>query len=181
MVLVGLALSPLALGRVSARSVSDSQASASGVSSRTTIVARSMTLGGVEWSVVRDADSCVSVLAELNGVQQGSVGSACSSSGWGWGIGGVDVGDQWFNVVYGQAPTTVASVRVSLADGNELTDSAVRESGGAWLAVMPADPTAKASDVVTISALDAEGSVVVEEKPPPISDYRQAAKDNPAS
>ena len=136
----------------------------------------------IRWSLVRDVGPegpCLDVAAEeIRGPERGHVsscGASPSNSVFTWAIGGVQIGDQWFNVVYGEVLREVSGLRVTLADGSVRTDRDFSRSGGLWILVIPADPMDQAADVAAIEALDGSGSVVAREEPPSVVAYRRAA------
>lgn len=92
-----------------------------------------------------------------------------------WGIGGIDIGGQWYNVAYGQAALDASSVEVTLGSGSVQTDSAVRASNGTWLIVLPADPMDAQTEFVKIVALTDSGVHLAVAEPPSLVAHRQAA------
>jgi hypothetical protein len=140
-------------------------------------VTRTVSASGVTFSVKRQNSldgACIDVAATLDGVVQGSVGGCGEPDNplLRWGIGGIKVAKDWFNVAYGEVPQLVDSVRVTLGDGTVLTDTGVGPANGLWLVVVPGDPTSTASDFIRIIALDAEGTVIAEEETPSLVSYR---------
>ncbi len=141
---------------------------------------RTVTEGGVSWNVVRQDSPdgpCISVVASVEGVEQGRLGGVCGTpddSLLEWAIGGIEVGNQWFNVADGVVPSTASSVSVTLGDGAVRTDEGVAEAGGVWIVVFPGDPMSQASDVVRISVLGPTGSLITQKDPPSIVAYRRA-------
>lgn len=146
-------------------------------------VSRTTTVHGVEFTVQGSECAegpCVDVVATVDGIAQGGLGGVSGDRGrpedpdLEWGLGGLLVGDEWFNVAYGAASPAVAMVSVTLGDGTEVADDVA--GAGVWLVVVPADPFDPASDVSRIRALDATGGVVAEVEPPSLVAYRQQAQ-----
>jgi hypothetical protein len=146
---------------------------------------RTSVVDDVTWTLTRSTTSsgtCLTVVASGHEVELGRIGGGCGVTepgGWEWGLGGLRVANQWFNVAYGQAPSAAASVDLELGNGIVLADSRVAPAGGLWLFVFPADPISAASDVEEIRALDASGAVVASETPPSIVDYRMQIPGDP--
>lgn len=147
---------------------------------------RTSVVDDVTWTLSRystSSQTCMSVVASIDGAEQGRLDAGCGVSGAGdlqWGLGGLQVADQWFNVAYGQAPPTAVSVNLKLGNGSVLVDSMVAAAGGLWLFVFPDDPISTGSDVDEITALDASGTLVAREGPPSIVEYRENALADPA-
>ena len=147
-------------------------------------VSRTTMVDGVEFTVQRSESAegpCVDVVATVEGIAQGGVGGGLSGdcgrpqdADLGWGLGGLLVGDEWFNIAYGAASPAVATVSVTVGDGTEVADDVA--GAGVWLVVVPAEPLDARSDFSQIRALDATGGVVAEVKPPSLVAYRQQAQ-----
>jgi hypothetical protein len=139
--------------------------------------------GEVRWILTRrgsEEGPCLNVAGEqIHGPDRagaGSCGATADNGVFTWAIGGVDVGGEWFNVVYGEVVREAAGLRVTLGDGTERTDRDFQRAGGMWILVLPAtDAMDSASDVVAIEALDESGAIIAREEPPSIVDYRRAA------
>ena len=117
------------------------------------------------------------VVATVEGIAQGGLGGDCGrpqDPDLGWGLGGLLVGDEWFNVAYGAASPAIATVSVTLGDGTEVADDV--GGAGVWLVVVPAGPLDARGDFSQIRALDVTGGVVAEVKPPSLVAYRQQAQ-----
>lgn len=148
---------------------------------------RSVAVGGVIWTVSRQVSPdgpCIGVVATVDGEEQGRLGGGCGTTDNGqlrWGIGGIGIGDGWFNVAYGEVDPAADSVRVTLGDGTVLEDTAVLEAQGLWIVIAPGDPTSLKSDFVRISALDATQSVIAQEIPPSLVAYRLQAQASAAA
>jgi len=143
-------------------------------------VGSALTIGDSSWALVRSfsADgSCLEVVAEVDGVEQGSVGGCgnWNASPLSWSIGGVGVEGQWYDVALGQGSSDVAAVRLTLAAGNTRADATVDAHGGYWFVVYPADPLAKEGDITRIEALDNTGSVIGQQEVPSLAEARGAA------
>jgi hypothetical protein len=153
----------------------------------TATTSRSVQVGGVTWTVIRRDSpdgACVGVVADVDGVEEGQVGGGCGEADeptLRWGLGGLEVNGQWFNVAYGEVPITVSSVRVTLGDGSVLSDTNLGESAGSWVVVTSADPFDKAKEISGIEALSASGAILAEKTPPSVVDLRNAAKDQKTS
>ncbi len=147
---------------------------------------RTVTVGGVSWIVARHdspGGSCIGVAAEVDGQEKGQVGGGCGTSDnpmLRWGIGGLRVGGQWFNVAYGEVPAAASSVRVTLGDGSVRTDSGVGAGQGVWIVVLAGDPSDRASEVARIEVLDGAGSVIAHENPPSLVDLHRQAQESSA-
>lgn len=133
----------------------------------------------VRWvatTYVSDSHVCLEVDGYGRGLQAGGV-SGCGQPAGGaftWGIGGVQLGHHWYTVVYGQAPTTLADVELTLVNGVAARTATVVR--GVWFAVYAADPTSPALDVRTIHAVDSSGHKIALIHPPPVSAYVRAAR-----
>ncbi len=137
--------------------------------------------GEVKWSFVsyRASDGgCLDMYAELVSEEaHGKVGScAPGERRFEWGIGGVELGGTWYNVVYGRGRGALADVRIHLVNGNRLEADVVDET---WIAVVPGDQFS--FDVDRIEALDRSGSTVEVVEPPSIAAQRQQAQNGAAA
>lgn len=146
---------------------------------------RTIVAAGIDWRVDHQDGPdghCIGVVAQVGGVEQGSVGGGCGQPDnplLNWGIGGLLVADQWYNVAYGEVGEASGSVRVTLRDGEVITDQGVPQAGGLWIVVIPAEPTSLATDVARITALDATGSIVAQVDPPSLAaEVRLAAEQS---
>jgi hypothetical protein len=143
---------------------------------------RTVEVGGVLWTVVSgDSGSgrCVGVIASVSGVEEGQVGGGCGPSvnpALRWGMGGLEVRGQWFNVAYGEAYQPADEVRVTLGDGSVSTIDNLSVTQGAWLVVVGGDPLSAANDFTRIRVLDASGKELAREDPPSLAGYRQQAQ-----
>lgn len=131
-------------------------------------------IGDTTWSV-DVKDGCLEAFATVSGEEEGRLGTVCpSDKPLAWGIGGLDVGGQWFSVAYGLAPAA-AVVRVATDDGTVRDVENVALSDGAWMVVFPGDPASNESDVVQISSFDKEGSLIAQMEPPSVADLTRLA------
>lgn len=149
-----------------------------GVNAEVGSTTRTVVVDGVTWTVSAYSSPggpCVGVVAYVDGVEQGRIGGGCGTADdprlW-WGIGGIEIAGQWFNIAYGVVTQAADAVRVTLGDGTVITDDGVTAADGVWIVVVPGDPLSQRSDVTTITALSA-GSEVATETPPSIVAYRQ--------
>lgn len=156
------------------------------VSSGTATATRTVEVAGVTWNVVhRDSSEgpCIGVVAEMDGVEEGQVGGGCGESddpALRWGIGGIEVKGQWFNVAYGKVPAAAASVRVILGDGSVVVDSGV-QGNGIWVVVIPADPFDKATDIARLEVVGGAGIAITDVAPPSLVDLRNDAREERVS
>jgi len=164
-----------------ARSVADEPVDSVRAASGTT---RTIVAAGIDWRVDHQdgpGGHCIGVVAQVGGVEQGSVGGGCGQPDnplLNWGVGGLLVADQWYNVAYGEVgEASSGSVRVTLGDGEVIIDQGVPQAGGLWIVVIPAEPTSLATDIAGITALDGMGSVVAQVEPPSLAaEVRLAAE-----
>jgi len=142
----------------------------------------SVEVGGVNWTVSRTDgpdEACIGVVATLHGEELGSLGGGCGRPEIGhmrFGIGGIDIGGDWFNLAYGEVAPETRSLDVILGDGTVLRHTVVPEAEGLWIVVSPGQPTSLGSDFVLIKALDAGGSVIAQETPPSLVARRLQAQ-----
>jgi len=93
-----------------------------GVNAKLGSTTRTVAVGGVTWTVSAYSSPggpCVGVVAYVDGVEQVRIGGGCGTPDdprlW-WGIGGIEIAGQWFNVAYGLVAQAVDAVRVTLGD-----------------------------------------------------------------
>lgn len=187
---LGIGLSVLVAALVIGNAISADTAAANpsvtrdavaGMNAGLAATSRAVEVGDAIWTVTHEESPdgpCMGVVAQVDGVEQGRLGGDCGAPSnrlW-WGIGGLDIANQWFYVAFGEVSQLVDSVRVTLGDGTVLTDGGVVAASGLWIIVAPGNPTSPASDFVRITALDAAGSVVAQENPPSIVAYTLQAQ-----
>ena len=132
----------------------------------------------VDWNIASYATSagtCLVVVGELNGVEEGRVGGCGDrgSSVFNWSVGGLDVGGQWYNLAYGQVDAGASAVRVTLADGSTIADTS--PSSGLWLVATPAQPLDNGADIVHVAAVGLDGATIADGAPSSVVAAREAA------
>jgi|SRR5919106_1140733 hypothetical protein len=132
--------------------------------------------GEIRWTVVTYRGSegpCMDVYAEsLAGGDSAKTGGCGEPQGpFMWGIGGVEVGGRWFNLVDGRGPPGATSMRVTLGDGRSLEATLVE---GTYLLVIPGERAT--FDVKLIQAVG-PGDQVSSVHPPSVSAVRQKAAE----
>jgi hypothetical protein len=133
-------------------------------SSDTALASRSASAGGLTWTVTESDSSagpCIDVDVSGPNGQVGRVGGGCGVSdddGLRWGVGGLEVDGQWFNVVYGK--TTVAgsdSVAIGLANASQIIVDRTNSADGLWAAAYKADRLDPRADVQSIRVRSSNG------------------------
>lgn len=133
---------------------------------------------GVTWTVVSYDSSdgvCLDAFGELSsGGEQAKLGGCDLAGEVPYSMGGLQLGDEWFNVIFGQS--SGATVRVTLGSGAIRQDT---PENGVWIVVVPSDPTARANDFARVDVLDGAGNVVATIEPPSLAQLRQDAQQAP--
>jgi hypothetical protein len=123
------------------------------------------------------AGTCLSVVVvSIGGGEEGRLGG-CGDRGnptLNWSIGGIQIGDQWFNVAYGEVSTIASSVRVILGNGRVMSFASA--NSGVWVVAIPGKPTDQATDIVRIQAVNATGGLIADQHPPSIVALRRDAQ-----
>jgi hypothetical protein len=143
------------------------------------VASRSVTVADVVWTVTESESSagpCIGVDVSGPNGQVGRVGGGCGSGddgGLRWGLGGLDVDGQWYNVVYGK--TTVAggeSVDIQLANASHMVVDRTTSADGLWVAAYKADRLDPAADVRSIAVQASNGAELASVAAPSIAAAR---------
>ncbi len=133
--------------------------------------------GEIRWTVVTYRSSegpCMDVYAEsIAGGDSAKSGSCGEPQGpFLWGIGGVEVGGRWYNLVDGRAPPGATSMRITLGDGRSLEANLVE---GTYLTVIPGERST--FEVKRIQAVGPGDKALTSVHPPSVSAERQKGEE----
>lgn len=127
--------------------------------------------GRVRWTVVTYASSagpCLDIHGQLlDGHDEGKVGGCGPPDGpFAVGVGGLELGGTWYNIVHGTAPSGGVRMRILLGDGTSLEARVVRNT---WV-VVTSDP---GFDVARVEALSRRGASVASIQPPSLAEAEE--------
>jgi hypothetical protein len=114
--------------------------------------------GAVEWSFTSN-DCSVAGRSLVTGATPGNFGGSCGGNPYlGWGLGGLGVDGQFYQVLYGRTLPEGAVIRLTMTDGTTMT---VQPNDGLWMFVVPSSGDLHEGFVVSrIEAINSEGKVL---------------------